>query len=812
MTDIEVIDKVAEGLAHTEYSLLLGAGASVGAVGGNGVPLPTGTQLCSALVKDFDIDTGGEPLSLSDAYSYLQRHNGQGVSTYLRDWFSGCQPSWQDLLCEFNWKRLWTLNIDDVVEQAFSRVGRPIEALSWNERFSSGKFDAVSQIIHLHGLAERLGEQGEQTDAVVFSLSDYAREVAHPGTWHRVFRDDFSSKPFLIIGARLTEEIDLIEALERGSAARASTGYPSVVVVPGIAPIRRDQLEAAGFVIVENEGEGFVGQLLKRYREVVSGLAEVYGPSAPGLRKFQQQFIDLRSYEPHDRGAGDFYSGYQPTWNTILSDSDATLDKTEEVSAELIGLVDEGSVYQKIVFLTGNPGSGKSTALLRIGANLKGAGAHPFLFRGDEYIDVEATVDWLKAVPRTVLLFDDFADHSSTLNNLAERCRIESVRMLAAASDRSARRPIISDRIDSQYLNLSGAFWYGRLTNNDVDSIITKLHSRGRLGVITRRSSAGQRRHFVEEADRSLFDAMAELEGGTGFRATVRNIYETLPTEGLKNLYVAACLCYDQSIPVPTGIGANLAGEDAKGLVSIIENQCNGILVLTRAGIRPPHRITANLVVNTLVPAVRSRVSFALAQLLAPHVDVRAIRSGTREYRIVRHLMNHEVVMRDNDGSEQSGRDWYEGLRQHYDWNGRYWDQRALFESRHGQHETARSYAERSIQVHPHSFGYNTLGTVLLRTAIRQGAVNSLNDGIKNLERAKAFPDWGPREHPFTTFFTSLIRYAQEWGVAKVPQQARNDWIAWYREAQSSPVFSTVRGRSQLDNWQKEWLQLSVNS
>lgn len=811
MTDIEVIEKVAEGLPHTEYSLLLGAGASVGAVGGNGVPLPTGADLCNALVKDFGIDTGGEAIPLSAAYDYLQRHNREEVSSYLRDWFSGCQPSWQHLLGEFNWNRIWTLNIDDVVEQSFRKAGRLVESVSWKERFSAGKSIASPQVIHLHGLAERLGGQNQETDALVFSLSDYAREIANPRAWHKVFHDEFSCKPFLIIGARLTEEIDLIETLAGGSTARASTGYPSVVVVPDINPIRRDQLEAAGFVIVENDGESFIRQLLNRYREVVSGLASLYGPGTPGSGKFQQQFINLRSYEPHDRGAGDFYSGYQPTWNTILSENDALLDKTNEASSKLIRLMDEEHVCQKILFLTGNPGSGKSTALLRIAADLKGTGAHPFLFRGDEYMDVDATIEWLKAVPRTVLLFDDFADHSSTLHNLSERCKAESVKMLAVASDRSARRPIIRDRIDSQYLDPSDAFWYGRLTNDDVERIIAKLHSRGRLGIITRRNPEGQRRHFVESANRSLFDAMSELEGGAGFRATVQDIYETLPTEGLKKLYVAACLCYDQSIPVPTGIAANLAGVDAKGLVSILENQCNGILVLTRAGIRPPHRITASLVVSTLVPAVRAEVSFALARSLAPHVDVRAIRSGTREYRLVRHLMNHEVVIRDNNG-EHAGRDWYEGLRHYYDWNGRYWDQRALFESRYGQHETARSYAERSIQVHPHSFGYNTLGTVLLRTAIRQGSVNSLNDGIKNLDRAKDFPDWGPREHPFTTFFTSLIRYAEEWGIAKVPQEARSDWNNWYREAQSSPVFSTVASRSRLDNWQREWLQLSLGS
>ena len=423
-------------------------------------------------------------------------------------------------------------------------------------------------------------------------------------------------------------------------------------------------------------------------------------------------------------------------------------------------------------------------------------------------MDVEATIEWLGTVPRTVLLFDDFADHSSTLQRLAEQCKEAGVRMLLVGSDRSVRHPIVSDRIDPQYLDTSESYWYGRLSDGDVDYIIEKLHSRGRLGSITRWSRERQRSHFIESANRSLFDAMAELEGGAGFRETVKQIYHTLPTDGLRNLYAASCLCYDQSIPIPTGIGADFAGVAPKDLVNIIDDECRGILVLTRAGIRPPHRITANMVIATLPRTLLSEVSLAIAKALAPHIDERAMRAGTREYRIVRHLMNHEFVVR--NAGEHDGRVWYEALRSYYDWNGRYWDQRALFESSFGRHEAARSYAERSIQVHPHSFGYNTLGTVLLRMAIRQGSIIAFNDGIKNLGRAKDFRDWGSREHPFTTFFTSMIRYAQEWGIDAIPQQMRNDWVAWFREAESSQISSTRQGQELLSSWQRQWLQFAI--
>ena len=808
MTEESIVHEVARGLAYGEYSLLLGAGASVGAVGGNGRALPTGVGLRDALIEEFQIDAEGDDLTLSQVYDYLQRRYREQANSFLCRWFTNCRPDWQHLIAEFGWHRVWTLNVDDVVETAYANVGRLVETVNWNERFSDRDSRSVQQIIHLHGYAGRLKEKLNDDDVLVFSLSDYAREVANPRTWHRVFFDEFASKPFLVIGAQLVEEFDLIEALNRGNTANATTGFPSVLVVPSITAFRREQLEASGFAIVESDGHSFANELLERFRAVISENDQVYGPSTPSLRKFSQQFIDLRTYRPTDVNAGDFYSGYQPTWGTILSHDDAILDKTSQIAEEVIKLAAGEDVSQKFVFLTGNPGSGKSTGLLRVAADVRGQGMFPFLFRGDEYMDVEATVEWLKAVPRTVLLFDEFADHSSTIQGLSERCAAENIRLLVVGSDRPVRRWMIADRISPQFLDLSEAHWYGRLSDPDVERMVDKLHTRGRLGRITRWDRTEQRRYFTDFADRSLFDAMAELEGGSGFRETVKQIYQNLPSDELKRLYAAACICYDQSIPVPTGAAATFADVAPKDLMELINKECGGALVLTRIGVRPPHRITANMAVNTIPRKARTEVSLDLCKILAPHIDERAMRSGTREYRLVRYLMNNEFVAR--MAGEHEGRNWYDELRRYYDWNGRYWDQRALFESRFGEHETARSYAERSIQVHRHSFGFNTLGTVLLRTAIRRGTTTELLEGINNLGNAKDFAEWGSREHPFTTFFTSLIRFAQEHGIDRVPQQVQNEWGTWLREAQSSRVFSTYQGQQQLLNWSRQWLQFAT--
>ena len=263
MIDEKLLKTVADGVAQGEYSLLLGAGASLGAVGGNGQLLPSGSGLRDALVSTFDLDTGGESISLARAYEHARRRDRPLLRSTLHEWFTGCKPTWQGLLGEFTWHRIWSLNIDDVLEQAFERQGRPFRAFGWRERFMDRGHAHLEQIVHLHGIAGRMGEADLDDDTLVFSLTEYARTVANPESWHRVFFDEFAERPFVVLGAKLTEEFDLVEALSLGTAAEVQTGYPSVVVLPSTTSLQREELEAAGVHVVESEGERFIRALVE---------------------------------------------------------------------------------------------------------------------------------------------------------------------------------------------------------------------------------------------------------------------------------------------------------------------------------------------------------------------------------------------------------------------------------------------------------------------------------------------------------------------------------------------------------------------
>lgn len=113
-----------EGLARGEYHLLLGAGASLGALGGNERPLPNARTLSEELLANFGIETNGEDIDLRTAYEVVEGRSdaeGRDRDQYLKVRFSNCQPSWHSIIPNIRWRRIWTLNIDDVIEQTYAR-------------------------------------------------------------------------------------------------------------------------------------------------------------------------------------------------------------------------------------------------------------------------------------------------------------------------------------------------------------------------------------------------------------------------------------------------------------------------------------------------------------------------------------------------------------------------------------------------------------------------------------------------------------------------------------------------------------------
>jgi hypothetical protein len=160
----DTIEAVKESLLAGSYSLLLGAGVSRDAKDRLGEPLPLGDELRSKLVALKKIRATS---SLARAYAQL---TADEVQSYIADPFSGCSsgPTAQKLT-EFVWKRVYTLNVDDSLEHAYTNSAskQRCTPLTHKDTYRHPDNPGTVQIVHVHGSANR------PDDGYVFSLAEY---------------------------------------------------------------------------------------------------------------------------------------------------------------------------------------------------------------------------------------------------------------------------------------------------------------------------------------------------------------------------------------------------------------------------------------------------------------------------------------------------------------------------------------------------------------------------------------------------------------------------------------------------------------
>ena len=114
MIDDTILSQMASSLIAGKYNLFLGSGVSLDSSNSGG-KLPSASKLRDELCSLKGVH---KTSSLQRVFSTLTYHERQ---THVIDRFKSCTPGATLIkLREFNWKRVFTLNIDDALESAYA--------------------------------------------------------------------------------------------------------------------------------------------------------------------------------------------------------------------------------------------------------------------------------------------------------------------------------------------------------------------------------------------------------------------------------------------------------------------------------------------------------------------------------------------------------------------------------------------------------------------------------------------------------------------------------------------------------------------
>lgn len=727
LTDLPFLRRQIE---RGDIVLFAGAGFSLGATNRRGESPPLGAELAILLSERCGWDYHGD--HLSDVYAQAEKHLGtSGLQSFLEEHYLNCTPApWHQLITHFCWHRIYTTNIDDVIEAAYRKsrgdqnlrsivCPAPVqEADPWLESLPC---------VHLHGSVE------DPSKPLTFTIDDLAETTSTSHPWYQALVDDMSARTTLFVGTQLAElpfyhYLSLrSKKLGRVKDLRAK----AFVVAPEISQVKRRNFRDRNIVPIEETAESFFETLHGQFKSGPPDRMKVFQNKYPhqvaSLRRSARRPVEfLRQFDfilpdklpGATRGKRSlFYMGAEPTWSDILLNIDAMRSSTESLIDTL------QAMRQNLHYwvLTGYAGSGKTTALMRTACELARSGRSVYNFKADELLDASTLLSFCRGLPRqgAFIFIDRATPQLARLASVAAELPRDKRIVFVLADRPNSILPRLSrlDDISPDVIEMP------ELNKEDTELILDKLEETGFLGVLQGKPRKEQVHAFLFRARKQLLVALREATSGKGFDAILAEEFESLEGEDSKLAYTIASLAAMHGAP---GVRrrhllACLDGTDERK-ARVLEEALRGVVITARPGsdlLAPRHRVIGQFVAAETAPMAMKRVALErFLQEVAGDITPERIRARVPEYVAYRGLVNYDGV------SALFGKDYdelseiYEAIKPFYKDDFLFWLQYGRMELEFDRFDLAEKNLNQSLAIRPNSYHtLHHLGVLKLKRA-----------------------------------------------------------------------------------------------
>jgi energy-coupling factor transporter ATP-binding protein EcfA2 len=759
--------------------LFCGAGSSVGATNSNGKDPPMSGELSEILARECGWSYSGEELAV--VYEQAMKHLGTaGLNSVLSVHYQNVRPApWHRAISNLLWFRIYTTNIDDVLENSYAAGGAqkflPItcphsyeEPDIWYERV---------QCVHLHGSVLDFSK------GFTFTFDDFARLTASPNPWYQAMVDDMQSKSFVYMGTRLNEPPFYHYLEMRSQRARGTREYRAraFLVAPTVPHIRRRQLEDKGIFVVEASAEEFLNAVLPILRSRVHGrmalLENRYPHQIAAIRSgvFNTQSELFRQFElvtaaEAPRGATAprtlFYAGAEPTWDDIRNNNDAE----REVATDFLAALRSSTSGVASFVLVGHAGSGKSTLLRRLAFEVAREGRTVYFSKSPSRIEKGPLVDMVVGLDgkHAYIFIDDAMIHLEAVEEVA--------RELPGAANVTfvlADRPhVVYPRLRRLTALRPKLLDMPYLTRPDCEKIIEKLEETGLLGELRGKPRHEQLRAFLVRSKKQLLVAMKEATLGRGFDVILANEYQSLSGEDARLAYTVTCLAYMHGAPVRRRhLLACVQGTDIQK-AALVEEDLRDVVIRWNDNpelLCPRHRVIANQVATGTAPphARYAAITNYLAQI-SPDLTAQNISRRTPEYIGYRGIINFDNMLDLFGEDYETINSVYDDLKGFYSQDFLFWLQFGRAQVYFDKFDLGENYLKQSLSIREQGNfqAYHYMGVLLLKRARFQEAPSlaaaDAREGEEILrhqitERGDVDP------YPYAALIVHKLRYITDW-------------------------------------------------
>lgn len=715
--------------------------------------------------------------SLQRVFSLL---NETQVHEHVTGRFIDCKPGrTADLISRFLWKRIFTWNIDDVLQRHYevTKTKQKLRTVHYRDEFKEASSLSELMAIHLHGtvLYPKKG--------YVFSREHYIQQAQTINPWMSVLSTFMRSEPMIISGTSLDEpDLDHYLSFRSDLTSREDRG-PSILVTKEDDAITVDLCRRHNLL----HFVGWTSDFLEYCVELLPhpptpeelAPAELRDLIPAGISRaasiaFNSDF-QLVPGSAAPATTSRFQFGHVPTWQDFAAQLDIPRAVGPSIIVQIERMLADTRSPAKLLLLVGVAGSGKTTIARRAAFELSRRGIRSFECSALSRID-RSTADVLNAIEGpTVVMVDNFADQAAAIAETMQRLTRPDIVFLAA--ERSYRLNYLETILTEANSDVLRA---PSISTGDAERLIDKYFESGNLGdhnILKQKSAYSQQLskdpiaiaccrilNDFKPLNRIIDDIMGDASAPELERYLTVSLAQHCFMGGLRYevLLGAADRAgirkqFGSDNPLP------LAYADSDKEFVIPENSTLSEKVLERA-----QYDLKSLLLKTFI---------ALAEEIQPFVSRATIKRRMPEARLAGRLFDYDDVAGKFLGDRAE--EFYAATRERWKWNSRYWEQVALLNlakfHRDPNGDDADQYLESAVQharhavaIELHPFGLTTLGKILMVQMLLPGRSmsTSFNEAFERLSTAiEKEALWSRRAiQPFLALFRGVDRYLENGG------------------------------------------------
>ena len=617
--DEEIVKKLDRVLLKGSPVLFTGAGFSKFAINGDGNPVPDGNQLKKGIIKDLLLIDESESdykelmsSSLSDLCSFCESEKGEdSLRDYLNSVLSGCKPqSFHKIIANFNWKKVYTTNIDDLFENT-----RTVDSLAVQNRERIVSYTRAKSIeyIKLHGCVRN------PSGKIVFSRQDYIDSMLNSTDYRfSSFAADMQRENFVFLGFEMDEiNLDYYLSLYKAVQGHSSNGQ-LFFIKPKPGLVFKNKIHQINGFVLDWTAEEFANHLNSLVKVKGNHFESNY--QIDGFRYLDNIYNAEISFKGYN---SNLYLGKDPLWKDIFFDWDFRNPQIENFS-KLILKTSSKSNINLVASIVGKAISGKSVYLKRIGLTLYKEGFVVYDFVGRRF-DYWAFLQHCKKIEenKIALLMDNASFFYSALKNLLMKFPKSKQIVIITTS-----RPYFHNRkrynLISEYNFLELNLGENVLMKDKMlfsENIANKLDDKGYLGNLKAYPFDERVKRIIQKND--VASLLYSVTYGKGFVEREINIYnKMLSAYNEEEINVLKILALFQRMDLPylplellaiwyTSRYSDIL-DKVSDLVNISEDS-NGVYLR--------NNILTNIIIRSITPAKKSILLKDVLTLVSPQIS-----------------------------------------------------------------------------------------------------------------------------------------------------------------------------------------------